>query len=49
MNMNNQSSRKHDRRVVICGYGAVTPLGLAGSEDSLWLNLIEGRTAIRPF
>ena len=47
--MNNQSSRKHDRRVVICGYGAVTPLGLAGSEDSLWLNLIEGRTAIRPF
>lgn len=47
--MYNRLSQNTHCRIVICGYGAVTPLGIAGSEDSLWLNLIEGRSAIRPF
>lgn len=40
---------KNLRRVVVCGYGAVTPLGNASSQDNtLWDALKAGQTAIRP-
>lgn len=39
---------KNKRRVVVCGYGAVTPLGNGtSSDDTLWDALKLGQTAIR--
>jgi 3-oxoacyl-[acyl-carrier-protein] synthase II len=36
----------HDRRVVITGIGAVTPLGLG--KEALWSGVRRGRSAVRP-
>ncbi|MBI4201051.1 MAG: beta-ketoacyl-ACP synthase II [Chloroflexi bacterium] len=40
------TSAGHQRRVVVTGMGAVTPLGL--SVDEFWKNLVAGRSGIGP-
>lgn len=44
--MNAMANFRHEKRVVITGLGAVTPLGL--SVDALWRNLTTGHSGIRP-